>query len=220
MLKKLSFVVTVAAALFGASTAANAALLIYPGTNSALPGNYDPTPSVPGVAPGFGGSIGAVLGLDKWSVLKVEYLGKEAGFNNRFHWDLANDGMSSADVQFSTGSSAPGSSFMAFLDTAGTFQAILPFAFGHNTTSPMVQNILRLLATSPNLFMAVDPNDPNSVLVFLDDSGAGPDVDFDDMIIRITVVSEVPEPGTVAMVGMALLMIGGFFAFGRRRTIG
>ena len=218
MLKKLAFAAALIGSLFGVSTAANAALVIMPGTPSVLPGNYDPSPSVPGVAPGFAGSIGAVLQLTAFAVLKFEYLGKEASFNNRFHFDLNNDNvLDPTDVQFSTGSTAPGSSFMAFLDTAATYQNILPFAFGYNSTSASVLNVLRALAATPNLFMAIDPNNPNAVLIFLDDSGAGPDVDFDDMIIRVTIVSEVPEPATIGMLGLALLMIGGFFAFGRRR---
>jgi hypothetical protein len=217
MFKKFGFAVLLAGMLFGVTSNANAALLIVPGNPSNLPGNYDPTPPVPGVAAGFAGQIGAMLGLDKWSVLKIEYLGKEASFNNRFLFDTDNNGLTSADVQFSTDSTAPGSSFMAFLDTAATYQSILPLAFGHNSTNPTVLNILRALATSPNVFMAVDPNNPNAVLIFLDDSGAGPDVDFDDMIIRITVVSEIPEPGSIALVGMALLLIGGFFAYRRRQ---
>jgi hypothetical protein len=219
MLKKLAFVATIIGSLFGVSTAANAALVIVPGSAGVLPGNYDPTPAVPGVAPGFAGSIGAVLHLTAFAVLKFEYLGKEASFNNRFHFDLNNDNvLDASDVQFSTGSTAPGSSFMAAMDTLATYETVIPFAFGWNSTSANVLNILRALATSPNIFMAFDPNNAGSVLLFLDDSGAGPDVDFDDMIIRVSIVSEVPEPATIGMVGLALLMIGGFFAYGRRRA--
>jgi hypothetical protein len=50
----------------------------------------------------------------------------------------------------------------------------------------------------------------NSAWLFWDDSGAGPDDNHDDMIIRavFTPATSVPEPGTLAPFGLGLLGIG------------
>ena len=56
----------------------------------------------------------------------------------------------------------------------------------------------------------VEGERPNIVYVFLDDGGAGPDNDYDDLLVRITVtgVTLVPEPGTLALLAVALLGAG------------
>ena len=56
----------------------------------------------------------------------------------------------------------------------------------------------------------------DSAWLFWDDSGAGPDDNHDDMLIRavFTPATSVPEPGTLALFGMGMLAA----AFARRRA--
>ena len=47
-----------------------------------------------------------------------------------------------------------------------------------------------------------------SLYVFLDDLGAGPDDDHDDLVVRIDVASEVPLPAGFALMGTVLAGLG------------
>jgi hypothetical protein len=185
--------------------------MIVGGTPDVLPANYNPDTPVPSVGVGSPGVVGAVLHLTAGALLKFEYLGTEASFNNRFHFDSDSNGLTAADEKFATLTSLVNSFFMA-LAAAGD----VAFSFGHNTGTPTVFNVGFAFLATPNLFMMIDPLNAGAVLVFLDDSGAGPDRDFDDMIIRISLIQQVPEPETLGMVGIALLMVGGFFGYRRR----
>jgi hypothetical protein len=56
---------------------------------------------------------------------------------------------------------------------------------------------------------------PDSIVIALDDSGAGPDDNHDDLVVHIK-AEAVPEPGVLGLLGLGLAGIG--FGASRRRS--
>jgi hypothetical protein len=99
------------------------------------------------------------------------------------------------------------------LDPADFTAGIIPFMFKAdvNGAKGSVANGSNPDNTNDvlNFFTSFDSDETaisgSSLVLFFDDGGAGSDDDHDDMGIRITAV---PEPGTLAVLGVGLVALG------------
>jgi len=170
------------------------------------------------------GVYGEQIFLNIFTNIRVTILGSEAGFNNSFSF---------GSVTYNTGGNTN-----AFFDTGlgnndylGTGIAswvvsnvatgLLNFSFGVNNNASTVVNGLNpdgsFANSPPNFFASFLPGfnsfGGSSVLLFLDDGGAGPDDNHDDLIVRLD-IAPIPVPAAGLML---LLALGGLGAMARRR---
>lgn len=170
-----------------------------------------------------GGYYGSTIRLAGKTAVTFTFLGFEAGYDNEFLLDA--DGNGSFDLIFSNKSgggtdvngkakTAVGDTYTVELDPADFTAGIIPFLFKADVNAAK-----GLLANGDandandglvNFFTSYDGNPTaisgSSLVVFFDDGGAGVDSDYDDMAIRIA--AAVPEPGTIAILGLGLLALG------------
>lgn len=139
---------------------------------------------------GVAGTFGANLWLSGPAQITYTYVGKEAGWTNRFE---------APGGAFVTGTSGSVDSFSVLQTVAG----YLDFTF--LTRAGLVGNGGNNLQSVPSFF--TQRLAAGSVMIGLDDGGAGPDSDFDDLVLRVDATS-VPEPATLAVLGAGLLFLG------------
>lgn len=161
-------------------------------------------------------TLGASLGVNQAGSVSYYYYGKEAGYQNIF-----SDGVKSYDSGFSPTSQSKFPNGI-FIDTVQVgANVVLNFSFCAYS-APGVQ-VGKCITNAANdglglgsfqsiAFSATD----NVAWIFWDDSGAGPDDNHDDMLIKaVFTPRSVPEPATLGLFGLGLL---GVWAGARRRT--
>lgn len=197
-----------------ASAASAATLSVVGGASIALPANFSLTGDATYAA--YQGGVGDVgdplrlfdqasksalngLFLDGAGSLTFRFLGSEAGFENV--------AVVMGGTFVNNKVDAPGAVSASF--AAGT--GFLPFSF----TSLGVNTVANDGVANADVRIAFSDvfNNGQSVLAYFDDTF--PDIDYDDLVVRIDVVSEVPLPAAGWLFGAALL---GAYTLSRKRS--
>jgi hypothetical protein len=203
--------------------AANAVGLFIDPTDSPaqLPPNHDVIESI-----GLDGFINGYLGIDfgSYNLVEVvfEYRGSEASYRNSIVTGLV---ALQPGLLGNHGVSSKGDT-SSYLHPVGVLDNYVDFVFLSNLL-PVASNLHPVLnpTNNPIINSLVPPNDStrgmgywlsqaglmaNQAYIGLDDGGAGPDSDYDDLVVLVTVngVTEVPVPATVALMGLGVLGLG------------
>jgi hypothetical protein len=170
---------------------------------------------IPALFPGptIGGYYGADILFDipLSSKLVIDFFGAEAGFINSFEFSGSPLFTHPGGMVIAPSLGLPLGSFSTSMIGAG----LLPFAFIVDSGASSVANGSNPddsggAVGGPNFFASCNPFGPlagsggtscHSVYLFLDDGGAGPDDDHDDLLVRVTI----PEPATLALLSLGLL---------------
>ena len=194
-----------AGAMFVAGPASAMVLSVSGGTPDSIPANFNPTGFPGGVSTGDGitvfdnGNAGSGgLSLSSNATLRFEFLGSEAAFTNVFNFG--------GDL-FSTATAAVGD-----VVTVAATGGVVPFSFLGGGSGGTATNGGPIDAP---LLIAFADLGGNSFLAMFNDGG-GPDADFDDLVVKVS-VSQVPLPPAIWLLMSAVL---GLVSFSRIRRKG
>jgi len=150
-------------------------------------------------------STGASLGTDVAGSVTFFYYGKEAGYRNTF---------AASGLSYSTSWSQRQNAFGAPIEigSIAVGPGLLDFGFCSYNRAGSVgcvsngQNDGLGLWSWQSIAMSIAGD---TAWLFWDDSGSGPDDDYDDMLVKavFTPSTQVPEAGSGALIGLGLLAI-------------
>ncbi len=177
------------AASMAAPTVQAASFTFTGGSFGALPGNFDPSPSVPGLGVGGNVLLNGALGLTGRGNVTFTYLGTEAGYDNQF---LAG-GTTLFDNKAGSNPVAEKLFGPGLMDFA--FRTADPLQLIQNGSSSGSYGSIALFKLSEK-----------SVYALFND-GSTSDQDYDDMAVRMD-VAPVPLPAAAWMLMMGLGGLG------------
>jgi hypothetical protein len=169
--------------------------------------------------PQMGGYFGSQILFNalSGSTLMIDFFGAEAGFVNNFVYSGTTVFTHNGGLNIASNLNTPKATFSTTIGGSGT----LPFLFRVNSGAGSVSNGTNPndfggRSLGPNFFASCNPlsqaagaggTNCNSLYLFLDDGGAGPDDDHDDFLVRLS-VAQVPEPATIftGLVGVGLFI--------------
>lgn len=184
-----------------------------PGGNDLLPALYD--------SDSRGGYLGATIQVTEPASITVTFLGFEALYKNSFQVN--------GTTLFDTDSFHPDYFVTDIMDVSDAIDVVagaIPFQFDVGNIGS-VSNGGNAAAAPIDFFVSVDEDalarGGQSLVLFLDDGGNGPDADYDDMAIRLEIAESsagVTEASTPSAFGLFLSTLALVGIIGWRRRDG
>lgn len=197
----------------GASASAEAAAIIGFNSKSSIADNNDFQSQLAGLGLKKYDTLGSSIVLTENSIITFHLMGSESGFNDSFST------VSTPILTLGEASSFQNNFGAPILIGSGTFSAgsltgRLNFSSVGGKPATVGQEGFAIFLGKNQL----SGEDLSTFYFGYDDQVTSADNDYDDMIIRATVTSAVPEPATWAMMLFGFATIGGALRANRRKT--